>query len=167
METKTAISCCWPARKSRRPTPARPKKTVVFVLDRSGSMSGEKIEQAKGAVKFVLNNLHEGDLFNIIAFDSEVESWKPELQRFNDETRKKALGFVEGIYAGGSTNIDGALKTALTQMKDSSRPNIVLFMTDGLPTDGEQNEAKIVANSQAVQQSSRPHLHVRRRLRFE
>ena len=126
---------------------ARPKKTVVFVLDRSGSMSGEKIEQAKGAVKFVLNNLHEGDLFNIIAFDSEVESWKPELQRFNDETRKKALGFVEGIYAGGSTNIDGALKTALTQMKDSSRPNIVLFMTDGLPTDGEQNEAKIVANS--------------------
>jgi len=127
---------------------ARPKKTVVFVLDRSGSMSGEKIEQAKGAIKFVLNNLREGDLFNIIAFDSEVESWKPELQRFNDETRKKALGFVEGIYAGGSTNIDGALKTALTQMKDSSRPNIVLFMTDGLPTDGEQNEAKIVANSQ-------------------
>jgi Ca-activated chloride channel homolog len=126
---------------------ARPKKTVVFVLDRSGSMSGEKIEQAKGAVKFVLNNLHQGDLFNIIAFDSEVESWRPELQRFNDETRKKALGFVEGIYAGGSTNIDGALKTALTQMKDSSRPNIVLFMTDGLPTDGEQNEAKIVANS--------------------
>ena len=127
---------------------ARPKKTVVFVLDRSGSMTGEKIEQAKGAVKFVLNNLREGDLFNIIAFDSEVESWRPELQRFNDETRKKALGFVEGIEAGGSTNIDGALKTALTQMKDASRPNIVLFMTDGLPTDGEQNEAKIVANSQ-------------------
>ncbi len=126
---------------------ARPKKTVVFVVDRSGSMSGEKIEQAKGAVKFVLNNLREGDLFNIIAFDSEVESWKPELQKFNDETRKTALGFVEGIYAGGSTNIDGALKTALTQLKDSSRPNIVLFLTDGLPTDGEQNEAKIVANS--------------------
>ena len=64
-------------------------------------------------MKFVLNNLHEGDLFNIIAFDSEVESWRPELQRFNDETRKEALGFVEGIYAGGSTNIDGALRTAL------------------------------------------------------
>lgn len=125
----------------------RPKKTVVFVLDRSGSMSGEKIEQAKGAIKFVLNNLRDGDLFNIIVFDSEIESWRPELQRFNDETRKKALAFVEGIYAGGSTNIDGALKTALTQLKDASRPNIVLFMTDGLPTDGEQNEAKIVANS--------------------
>jgi Ca-activated chloride channel family protein len=125
----------------------RPKKTVVFVVDRSGSMSGEKIDQAKGAAKFVLNNLREGDLFNIIAFDSEVESWKPELQKFNDETRKAALGFIEGIYAGGSTNIDGALEAAFGPLHDSSRPTIVLFLTDGLPTVGEQNEAKIVENS--------------------
>ncbi len=126
---------------------AKQKKTVVFVVDRSGSMTGEKIEQAKGAVKFVLNNLHDGDLFNIIAFDSEVESWRPELQRFDDKTRKQALGFVEGINAGGSTNIDGALRTALVQLKDSNQPNIVLFMTDGLPTDGEVNETKIVDNA--------------------
>ncbi len=125
----------------------RPKKTVVFVVDRSGSMSGEKIEQAKGAAKFVLNNLREGDLFNIIAFDSEVESWKPELQKYNDETRKSALGFVEGIYAGGSTNIDGALKAAFAPLNETGRPTIVLFLTDGLPTVGEQNEAKIIANS--------------------
>jgi Ca-activated chloride channel homolog len=125
----------------------RPKKTVVFVVDRSGSMSGEKIEQAKGAAKFVLNNLHDGDLFNVIAFDSEVESWKPELQKLNDETRKAALGFIEGIYAGGSTNIDGALRAALTPLHDASRQSLVLFLTDGLPTDGEQNEAKIIENA--------------------
>ncbi len=123
------------------------KKTVIVVIDRSGSMSGEKIEQAKGAAKFVLNNLRDGDLFNIIAFDSEIESWKPELQKFNGQTRKAALGFVEGIYAGGSTNIDEALKTALGQLTDTKRPNFVLFLTDGLPTVGEQNEATIVANS--------------------
>jgi Ca-activated chloride channel homolog len=125
----------------------RPKKTVVFVVDRSGSMSGEKIEQAKGAAKFVLNNLREGDLFNVIAFDSEVESWKPELQKYNDESRKAALGFIEGIYAGGSTNIDGALKAAFAPLNETGRPTIVLFLTDGLPTVGEQNEAKIIANS--------------------
>ena len=126
----------------------RPKKTVVFVVDRSGSMSGEKIEQAKGALKFVLNNLREGDLFNIIAYDSEVESLKPELQKFNDETRKAALGFVEGIYAGGSTNIDGALKAAFAPAQGHrAGRQFVLFLTDGLPTVGEQNEAKIVANS--------------------
>jgi Ca-activated chloride channel family protein len=123
----------------------RPKKTVLFVLDRSGSMSGKKIEQAKNALKFVLNNLRDGDTFNIIAYDSEVEVWRPELQKYDDETRKAALGFVEGIYAGGSTNIHGAVTKALDQLKDKSRPNYVLFLTDGLPTVGETNEQKIAA----------------------
>ena len=125
----------------------RPKKTVVFVVDRSGSMSGKKIEQVRGALKYVLNNLREGDLFNVVAYDSQVEAFRPELQPFNDETRKAALGFIEGIYAGGSTNIDGAMRTALSQLQDSSRPSYVLFLTDGLPTAGETNEMKIVANA--------------------
>jgi Ca-activated chloride channel family protein len=134
----------------------RPKKTVILALDRSGSMSGEKIEQAKGAAKFVVNNLREGDLFNLIAYDSEIESWRPELQKFSDETRKAALGFIEGIYAGGSTNINGALSKALGQLQDSSRPNFVIFLTDGIPTVGETNEAKIVANAK-----SSNHVHAR------
>ena len=125
----------------------RPAKTVVFVVDRSGSMSGKKIEQAKEALKFVLNNLRQGDMFNIVAYDSNVESFRPELQKYDEETRKAALGFVDGIYAGGSTNIDGALNTALGMIKDDSRPNFVFFLTDGLPTAGETNEAKIAANA--------------------
>lgn len=133
--------------KIEAPDEERPKKTVVFVVDRSGSMSGKKIEQARGALKYVLNNLREGDLFNIVAYDSQVEMFRPELQRFEDGTRKAALGFIEGIYAGGSTNIDGALQATLKQLQDSSRPNYVLFLTDGLPTAGETNELKIVANS--------------------
>jgi Ca-activated chloride channel family protein len=123
-----------------------PQKTVEFVIDRSGSMSGKKIEQVRKALKFVLDNLHEGDLFNIIAYDSEVEAFRPELEKFNDKTRKDALGFVEGIYAGGATNIDGAMKTALGQLKDSSRPNFVVFLTDGIPTTGVTNEAEILKN---------------------
>jgi Ca-activated chloride channel family protein len=129
-----------------------PAKTVVFVVDRSGSMSGQKIEQAKGALKFVLNNLREGDLFNIVAYDTGVESFRPELEKYNDETRKAALGFVEGIYAGGSTNISGALETALGQLKDTSRPSYVVFLTDGLPTVGETNEMKIVEMAKKTNQ---------------
>jgi Ca-activated chloride channel family protein len=125
----------------------RPKKTVVFVVDRSGSMSGKKIDQAKAAARYVLNNLREGDLFNIVAYDSQVEAFRPELQRFDDATRKAALGFIEGIYAGGSTNIDGALRAALKQLQDEHRPSYVLFLTDGLPTAGETNELKIVADA--------------------
>jgi Ca-activated chloride channel family protein len=123
-------------------------KTVVFVVDRSGSMSGEKIEQAKGAAKFVLNNLRKGDLFNIVAYDSEIETFRPELQKFNDDTRAAAIGFVDGLYAGGSTDIDGALKRALGMLSDSKRPTYVLFLTDGLPTTGETDESAIVQHSE-------------------
>ncbi len=122
----------------------RPAKTTIFVVDRSGSMSGKKMEQAKEALKFVLNNLRQGDTFNIVAYDSSVESFRPELQKYDDETRKAALGFIEGLYAGGSTNIDGALTTALGMIQDAKRPSYVIFLTDGLPTAGETNESKIV-----------------------
>lgn len=130
------------------------KKTVVFVVDRSGSMSGKKIEQARNALRFVLNNLREGDLFNIVAYDSDVESFKPELQRFNEKTRKEALGFVDGIYAGGSTAIDAALKSSLSMIQDDTRPNYIVFLTDGKPTSGETNEMKIVENATKINQKN-------------
>lgn len=128
------------------------KKTVVFVLDRSGSMSGQKIEQVRGAMKFVLNNLHPGDLFNIVAYDSEVQTFRPELQRFGDATRRDALGFVEGLFAGGSTNIEAALRTALGQLQDSQQPSYVVFLTDGLPTAGVTNEGAIAEAAKQANQ---------------
>lgn len=123
------------------------EKTVVFAIDRSGSMSGKKIEQVQNALKYVLNNLRQNDLFNIVAYDDRIETFRPELQRFDEDARKAALGFVAGLYAGGSTNIDGALRTALGQLQDSKRPGYIIFLTDGLPTAGETNEMKIAVNA--------------------
>ncbi|MGI9515783.1 MAG: VIT domain-containing protein [Pirellulaceae bacterium] len=125
--------------------PAR--KTVIFVVDRSGSMNGKKIEQAREAAKFVLNNLREDDLFNIVTYASDVETFEPELQSFDTESRASALGFIEGIFAGGSTNIDGALTKTLVMIGDDAGPTYVVFLTDGLPTAGETNEAKIAARA--------------------
>jgi Ca-activated chloride channel family protein len=125
-------------------------KTVIFVVDRSGSMSGEKMDQAKDALKFVLNNLKQGDTFNIVAYDSEVEAFRPELQKFDDETRADAIGFVNGLFAGGSTNIDGALDRGLGMLEDADRPSYVIFLTDGLPTVGEMNEATIAKHAAAA-----------------
>lgn len=125
-------------------TPAA--KTVIFVVDRSGSMSGKKIEQARGAAKQVVNSLRPGDLFNIIAYDSVVELFRPELQRFDEQTRAQALGFIDGIVAGGSTNINDALLRALEQIQDPSRPSYIIFLTDGLPTTGVTSEAEIARN---------------------
>ena len=122
-------------------------KTVVFVLDRSGSMAGRKMEQAKDALAFVLDNLRDGDLFNLVAYDDRVETFEPELQRYSAETRRAALDFVDGLRPGGSTNIDAALTAALDLVADDERPAYVLFLTDGLPTAGETTEGTIAENA--------------------
>ncbi len=121
-------------------------KTVIFVIDRSGSMAGKKIEQARKALKSVLNNLRDEDLFNIVVYDDRVESFKPELERYRSSAREEAERFVDNIREGGSTNIDAALKTALALVQDTSRPSYVLFLTDGLPTAGETRELSIADN---------------------
>ncbi len=118
-------------------------KTIIFVVDKSGSMSGKKIEQARDAAKFILNNLHEGDLFNIVSYDSTVQSFMSELEVFDKRSREEALAYVDGLFAGGGTNIHAALSTALTSLQDKKRPSYVLFMTDGRPTSGETKEALI------------------------
>lgn len=122
-------------------------KTVLFVVDRSGSMSGPKIVQAKEALKYVLGQLKPADTFNIVAYDSAVESFRPELQKADAATVQAATGFVDGLFAGGGTNIDGALQTALKLLGDKSRPSYVLFLTDGLPTVAEVNEMSIAKNA--------------------
>ncbi|QDT57350.1 von Willebrand factor type A domain protein [Caulifigura coniformis] len=132
-------------------------KTIVFVVDRSGSMAGKKIEQARQALKSVLNNLREGDTLNIVSYEGAVESFRPELEKFTDATRKAALAYADGLYAGGGTNIHDALTTALKPLTDTSRPSYLLFLTDGLPTVGETNESKIAA---AVKAANRAHVRL-------
>ncbi len=122
-------------------------KTMVFLCDRSGSMSGEKIRQAKAALQFLVRQLEPGDTFNIVAYDSDVDTFRPELQRVTPETLRAASAWVDGINAGGGTNIDGALRTGLHMLNDSSRPNYIIFLTDGQPTSGEIQEARIIANA--------------------
>jgi Ca-activated chloride channel homolog len=118
-------------------------KTVIFVLDRSGSMAGKKIEQARRALKSVLNNLRDDDLFNIVVYDNAVETYRPELERYSSRTREEAERYVDNIREGGGTNIDEALTTALGLIRERSRPNYLLFLTDGLPTAGETRELTI------------------------
>jgi Ca-activated chloride channel family protein len=62
---------------------AKLAKTMLFLCDRSGSMSGPKIAQVKSALQFLLRQLDPADTFNIVAYDSEVEGFRPELQRAN------------------------------------------------------------------------------------
>lgn len=119
-------------------------KDIVFVVDRSGSMSGEKIEQVRQSLKFVIERLNPEDRFNIVTYSSSTEQFRPELELASADNKQAAIGFANGVFAGGSTNISQAMSTALPMLADANRPSFVVFLTDGLPTAGETNEGKIV-----------------------
>jgi len=121
------------------------EKDFIFVLDRSGSMTGEKIEQAKAALRFCVRNLNDGDRFNLILFNTDVEPFSEKLIAV-EEGREKALNFIRDIEATGGTNINDALLTALADKPDAKRPRIIIFLTDGEPTVGETTPAQILKN---------------------
>jgi len=121
-------------------------KDMVFVLDTSGSMAGEKLEQAKNALKFCVNSLNEEDRFNLITFNTNIEEFSQKLMGSNSKNRKRALDFIAGISAGGGTNINDALVRALELIKSEERPNIIIFLTDGKPTVGTTLIEKILSN---------------------
>lgn len=118
-------------------------KDVLIVLDRSGSMDGEKFVQAQQALKFILDHLKQGDRFNIITFSTGVESFASGLQ-FASAAREAAR-WVDGLSAMGSTDINRALLEA-ADMADTERPTYLIFLTDGLPTVGEMVADKILTN---------------------
>lgn len=121
------------------------KKSIVFVLDRSGSMAGKKMEQSKKALEFVITNLNEGDEFNIVIYDDRVETFETGLITFNKDNYKRALDFVAGISDGGGTNISGGLTKGMELLQKTELPSYIVFLTDGLPTAGETNESKIAS----------------------
>jgi len=135
-------------------------KDVVFVLDTSGSMAGKKLEQAKKALLFCVNNLNAGDQFEVIRFSTDTELLFNTLFPASGENRSRAEAFIKDLRATGGTAIDDALTKALslrpTRVEDADvrhlhehglgRPFIVIFLTDGLPTVGNTDENQIVAN---------------------
>ena len=120
------------------------EKDVLFVLDASGSMRGEKIEQARAAVEYCLARLNEGDRFNVIAFGTDVTAFRDRLVTHDAGSVRAAREFVDDVVARGNTNIGGALAAALAERPAPGRPRIVIFLTDGVPTAGERVPEKIV-----------------------
>lgn len=110
-------------------------KNVVFVLDRTGSMAGNKIDQTKDAIRFCLNSLNKDDKFNVITFNESPDPVFKNLHKAAARDIKAALGAVDSVDASGGTDIDGALKAAMMQFGDAgSTRNYIIFLTDGQPT---------------------------------
>ncbi len=121
-------------------------KVFSLIIDRSGSMSGTKITQAKNAATFIVNNLNEGDRFNLIDFDDAITCFRPRHVMFTNQSRDSALTYINGLYARNMTSISGVFAQAIPQFTfaNDSTANIVIFLTDGQPTVGITSPTTLV-----------------------
>lgn len=119
------------------------KREVTLVLDRSGSMRGEKIEQVREAALQVVEGLDDGEAFNIILYNEAVDVFSPQPVVVDKDSVARARRYLRDVKPRGGTNIHDALVESLRQEPLEGALPIVLFLTDGLPTIGETREAAI------------------------
>lgn len=133
---------------------AQIRREVILVLDRSGSMAGEKLEQALAAARQVIEGLADGEAFNIVDYATNVERFAATPVIKSRETVLAAREYLKSLRPSGGTNLHDALVESLRQAPagEGFLP-IVLFLTDGLPTVGRTAENVITA---AVEQGN-PH----------
>ncbi|XP_059182218.1 inter-alpha-trypsin inhibitor heavy chain H5 [Centropristis striata] len=136
-------------------------KNVVFVIDTSASMLGTKIRQTKDALFTILKDLRPGDRFNFISFSNRIKVWQPNrLVAVTPNNVRDAKKFIYMLGPTGGTNIDGAIQTGSSLLRDylqspEASPNsvsLIIFLTDGRPTVGEVQPTAILGNTRSAVQ---------------
>ena len=122
-------------------------KDIILVLDTSGSMEGEKIIQARGAARYVVDHLNPDDRFAVVQFNTTVSSYAPALLPAAEAAAAGA--YIDTLPAAGGTNISGALLEAAALVQPE-RPTTILFLTDGLATEGITDTSLLLDNVAAA-----------------
>jgi uncharacterized membrane protein len=127
--TNTRIEKLLPVRMDTEKRRDEPGVALALVIDRSGSMSGEKMELAKEAAKATAEVLSPQDLLSVVAFDSQPTT-VVRLQRASN--RMRILSDIAKIQAGGGTQILPALQEAYSQLGPArAKVKHVILLTDG------------------------------------
>ena len=119
------------------------EKEYLFIIDVSGSMMGEKLDETKRAVIECLKQLDVGDKFNIIPFESEFEAMNVKSIEYNEENMKKAIRYINKLEPLGGTEILDPIKFALYE---KNTDKIILLFTDG-QVGNEDEIIKFVENN--------------------
>lgn len=118
-------------------------REVTIVIDRSGSMGGEKIEQARESAKQIIRGMRKGERVRIVDYADDVRSFADDSVEISDETLPMLVDYIDHIQSRGGTNLHDALIEAINAEVDPVYLPMVLFLTDGLPTVGVTDEASI------------------------
>ena len=127
-------------------------RDVTVVIDRSGSMQGEKFAQAKEAAMQVINALGDNETFRIVDYSSTVSEFT--VGAGTPNPRAEANSYLESLNAVGGTNINEALLTAIRGPAAPDALPIMLFLTDGLATVGIESEYQIRENAVKANEKS-------------
>ncbi len=117
--------------------PLKPKasqitpKEMIFVIDTSGSQMGWPVEKAKETMKYCIENMNDGDTFNLMAFSNNVIRLFDSPMPNTKENREKALDFLAHRLGSGGTEMLPAIMAALAPAENPKQLRIVTFMTDG------------------------------------
>lgn len=104
---------------------------MVFVLDCSGSMRGEPMQQSKDAMKFALRSLQRGDTFQVIRFSDDSSAFGDKPVAATPDNIRRAIDYVNRLEGSGGTAMIEGIKTALDFPHDPQRFRTVTFLTDG------------------------------------
>lgn len=120
----------------------RPAATdVVFVLDRSGSMGGSSMQEARTALRLCLRQLREGDRFGILAFDDAIEAFAPAMVPFTQATLQRADAWLAGVDARGGTELLAPMLEAAKLAPDG----VIVVLTDGEVGNEDEIQAAFMA----------------------
>lgn len=128
-------------------------REIVYLIDTSGSMSGESMQQAKEAVRYSLSQLQPRDTFQVIQFNSKPSAMSHKVIAASSSNISRALTYVDGLQSNGGTEVAAALELAFAShsRKDSraiARLRQIVLLTDG-SVGNEANLFKLIAEKLA------------------
>ncbi len=118
-------------------------KDLILVFDRSGSMEGKGINQAKRVLRYIIDKINPQDRIRIFTFDSEVYELTDRWYTGSDEDKGVLREKIRSIEADSLTNIYDALSYSLSLETKENTPQYVIFLTDGEPTEGVMDKKEI------------------------
>ena len=123
---------------------ARPPYGIALVIDRSGSMTGRPLEQARRCATFVLDSLHGADKVSLTQFDNRVEVLSPACAAAESGALRLALS---AIHSGGNTNLHGGWREGAETLTDVGGSGLkrVVLLSDGQANEGLTDAAAIAA----------------------
>ena len=124
-----------------------PRRCVQFVVDTSGSMAGQKLQQAQASLRAFLRSLRPDDWFQVVSFATAVQSFFDAPRPATAANVAAALQRVDGLRASGGTDIGEALRTAFAATLPAAAGSLlqqIVFVTDGQPTVGQTRPEQIL-----------------------